>query len=1020
MTTANNLFVQTQLSEAAYADFSGTTGTKQSLIASGFSDAQATEFVKEWSVVDHIPDTHNGFSATIFKNNSTGKYTLAIRGSTDPVDFDADRGIIVDDGIAAGQLVDLYNFWQRANTAAGASYNAVKLTGVSEGTAGAMFIRGAYYITETVSSTELADTKLRVGTGALTTRPASIDVTGHSLGGHLAMAFSRLFPSIATEVVAVNGLGFKIGNPTVNNIFARLGGASSFNGGAIDNIYGTAGPEFAAMNNGVLRQPGSWDGIYVESTSPSAPASLGHGASQMTDSLALYNLYASLSPALQLGAITGGLESVSNTADRSFESALDALRTLLVDGDIATNTGKQTPTGNRDAFYKNLYNLQKSGNYTALKGSAAIVSTAGGTADQAKTDFGRFLALDYLLPFTLLGADSVLIPTHQTVYDAWHADQSLTPEQKAAGEANYSDTWYTDRSKMLTWLLKANEKDQAYVDSGQSLDGAWLFRDESASKSVVVQPKGGMGGIEHTVWFGSDGESNLAGGDKTDRLYGMGGDDKLIGQGGDDYLEGGKGNDNIDGGTGNDMLVGGIGNDTLDGGAGTDTYLVGQGNDTITDSDKKGRIELADGSFLGGGFEKGEDGKYTWLNDNKVKAAQQDADLVVTLKDGSTVTIKDYTDGMFGIELGSKTKITPTNTITGDANDDKKDDLYGTGADDLMDTLTDDDRAHGQGGNDKILGGKGDDRLFGDVGNDLLVGGEGHDTLAGNDGKDRLYADEEIALSDAIAAQNDGATGERGDRLLGSPGDDVVVGDKGNDTLLGGIDNDVIVGGAGDDNIEGDMEIPWVLADWDVTRSIEKEENVTKYILTFSGTDGEFDDSGTGNDTIYAGGGEDWVEAGKGDDFIDGGNDKDVLWGGDGNDIVIGGEGDDVVDGDVSTDTDGSKHGNDTLLGNAGKDEMFGGGGNDALFGGADNDTLSGDSEYQNGYGLKGQFHGDDTLDGGAGDDDLTGDGGNDTLIGGDGKDTLDGDYYDSNILSGQYHGKGAIESVGRTQAAAA
>ena len=32
------------------------------------------------------------------------------------------------------------------------------------------------------------------------------DVAGHSLGGHLAMAFSRLFPTIASDVVAVNGL----------------------------------------------------------------------------------------------------------------------------------------------------------------------------------------------------------------------------------------------------------------------------------------------------------------------------------------------------------------------------------------------------------------------------------------------------------------------------------------------------------------------------------------------------------------------------------------------------------------------------------------------------------------------------------------------------------------------------------------------------------------------------------------------------------------------------------------------
>lgn len=46
--------------------------------------AQAKEFADNWSVVDQIPDTGSGFSATIFKNNTNGKHTLAIRGSIEP------------------------------------------------------------------------------------------------------------------------------------------------------------------------------------------------------------------------------------------------------------------------------------------------------------------------------------------------------------------------------------------------------------------------------------------------------------------------------------------------------------------------------------------------------------------------------------------------------------------------------------------------------------------------------------------------------------------------------------------------------------------------------------------------------------------------------------------------------------------------------------------------------------------------------------------------------------------------
>ncbi len=41
----------------------------------------------------------------------------------------------------------------------------------------------------------------------LTAGFSSVSVDGHSLGGHLAMAFSRLFPDVTKSATAVNGLG---------------------------------------------------------------------------------------------------------------------------------------------------------------------------------------------------------------------------------------------------------------------------------------------------------------------------------------------------------------------------------------------------------------------------------------------------------------------------------------------------------------------------------------------------------------------------------------------------------------------------------------------------------------------------------------------------------------------------------------------------------------------------------------------------------------------------------------------
>ena len=82
MSAIQSLFQQAQLAEAAYADFPAfPTSVTDALKGSGFSDTQAIAFVNEWNVVDHVPDTVTGFSATIFRNRQTGAYALAIRGT---------------------------------------------------------------------------------------------------------------------------------------------------------------------------------------------------------------------------------------------------------------------------------------------------------------------------------------------------------------------------------------------------------------------------------------------------------------------------------------------------------------------------------------------------------------------------------------------------------------------------------------------------------------------------------------------------------------------------------------------------------------------------------------------------------------------------------------------------------------------------------------------------------------------------------------------------------------------------
>jgi len=138
----------------------------------------------------------------------------------------ADVGDIVRDGLAIDQIVDLYNYWQQLKAPQGASYQVAELETLYTETARYLAAKAGQYIpganlaaeayiaylrsrTDIVideptgmvrkinlnhTSTEIYSDERRFGLGI---NPASVTVVGHSLGGHLAADFSRLFPKVA-------------------------------------------------------------------------------------------------------------------------------------------------------------------------------------------------------------------------------------------------------------------------------------------------------------------------------------------------------------------------------------------------------------------------------------------------------------------------------------------------------------------------------------------------------------------------------------------------------------------------------------------------------------------------------------------------------------------------------------------------------------------------------------------------------------------------------------------------------
>ena len=155
---------------------------------SRFTPTQATQFVDDWKVVDHERNTSTGFSGTLFE---------CLRD--DPA-----RGLV------RGQLVVCFRSTEFADDAArdnqATNVMEIKESGWAFGQIADM---QAWY-------TRLASTgKIPAG--------APFDVTGYSLGGHLATAFNLLYPGAARSTYTFNGAGVgEIANGSLSQTMAQF------------------------------------------------------------------------------------------------------------------------------------------------------------------------------------------------------------------------------------------------------------------------------------------------------------------------------------------------------------------------------------------------------------------------------------------------------------------------------------------------------------------------------------------------------------------------------------------------------------------------------------------------------------------------------------------------------------------------------------------------------------------------------------------------------------------------------
>jgi Ca2+-binding RTX toxin-like protein len=939
-----------------------------------FSDSEARRFLgaavdpnvstpQGFELRHHQPNDSTGFSASVFFDRSTNRNVLAIRGTESFLDYAEDVRRIGIQGYAGDQAVSLYRYYRKLTTAPGqrviySDSEISMLNSLRVGIPSSVELFSRVFSKSRLTADLAADVGISPtdgSGGSVIPSGVPIVVTGHSLGGHLALLFGRMFPTVTEHVYTYNAPGISlIGEAGLWKL-----GIDQIDPAKVTNVAAEMGTETVSR---IYSKPGEKVAIFTE------PGSLLHQHSviPLVDSLALYYGFATLSPGLSddPSIVSGILTAASPYAEDSVEVVLDHLSAALGAYEAPTLIARErSDLTARESYYENLYRtLDARSPGLDYQIDSLVGKSASELASMAGEDVSVRFALGELAPFSVKNADF------------------------SDFDDDFSGAWISSRAEWLAAKLDGNLVERAFGLSGTADNVLFRDLDSDLSYSKLDGIQGNLAlqipaasdrsrlqdfldGVAYNrkVIFGSDANEQLLGLSGSDRLFGAAGGDTLDGAGGDDYLEGGAGEDSLFGGSGDDTLVGGAGADRLEGGAGNDAYLFEGALDADTIVDRDGTLTV--GSALLTGGSSGQDGVYISSDGSFRYAFSGDLSLQGTLVVNDTLRVEGFRNGDLGIRLSNELKqtspqiptfeaellgnfdyeqifIEPRYELPRDAYGNLdlayrldevpgKADLYsdfpgtpgnthyvlGDGNDQARDT---------RGGDDWLELGDGNDSGDGGIGNDLLEGGAGIDILVGGLGDDVLLAGSLATLAADLDA-NAIPSAQVLASLTGGDGDDTVYGDAGANTVSGGAGRDLVFTGAGNDNISTDADADEV-------------------------------DAGPGNDTVNAGGGDDLVFGGAGNDVITTGAGADIVYGGIGNDVIhanADGIGDYIDAGDGDDGINGGA-GDNVLIGGNGNDRIASFGGKGTLIGGPGNDSLS--------------MHGGSALlDGGSGDDFLFG-----------------------------------------------
>lgn len=203
-------------------------------LGANFTDKEAELFAARYELLHQSSNADSsGFSASLFRDKSSGRLIVSFRG-TEPFGSQIFKDLVMADlrigadGYASPQAIAMCRYIKQLTTPAGQAvqYSAVEIAGLK-----AIYLDRADTATElatrtaewsSVQSSLSGDKGIDAGqgAGALIPAGATLDFTGHSLGGHLAILASRLFPGLASQVVTLNAPGFFPQSEAVLDLFS--------------------------------------------------------------------------------------------------------------------------------------------------------------------------------------------------------------------------------------------------------------------------------------------------------------------------------------------------------------------------------------------------------------------------------------------------------------------------------------------------------------------------------------------------------------------------------------------------------------------------------------------------------------------------------------------------------------------------------------------------------------------------------------------------------------------------------